>query len=392
MGRDERIVILGAGSTGSSIAYHLSKITKSEIVLVDKGGIASGMTSLSTAIVRTHYSNEIVAKMAFESRKIFESQSQDFGFHRSGLVTVVPKPMKGRMDENVAMLRKIGIREESLTMNDAIKRFPWIKFNADEAISLEPDSGYADPVLTANYFARYAIDSGVKFLKEEVSKIEENNGHGKVIFRSGREIEGSKLVLCTNIWTNKILGESGFGSSDLLPLKVSPHPVIIYRRPKGISGLLPVVNDLVNRDYYKPEGGTLLSGGNLRSEIDEADEDPDNPPVEVPFDYISDYSERISGRIPQMKNAEYHSSYYGMYDNTPDLHPIIDNLSDLGLPHFYSCVGLSGHGFKLSPSFGRMVANMVTLNTDPVLEYFKLSRFKNGTSVFKTYQGIGTVG
>ena len=93
-----------------------------------------------------------------------------------------------------------------------------------------------------------------------------------------------------------------------------------------------------------------------------------------------------------MKNAEYHSSYYGMYDNTPDLHPIIDNLSVIGLPHFYSCVGLSGHGFKLSPSFGGIVANMVTINTDPVLEYFRLSRFKEGTSVFKTYQGIGTVG
>lgn len=388
----ERIIIIGAGSTGSSVAFHLSKITDSEIILIDRGGIASGMTSFSSAIIRTHYSNEIVAKMAFESRKVFEINKEDFGFHKTGMITVVPSSMKDRMLDNVKMLKNIGIQEQNLTLREARIKFPWLNFAPDEQVSYEPDSGYADPVSTANYFARRAIDSGVKFLKEDVHKIERNQNEGKVVLKGGKEISAKKIILCTNIWTNKLLSESGFEKDVLLPLNVSPHPVILFKRPKNISGLLPVVSDLFHRDYYKPEGETLLSGGNLRSEMDEVNIDPDKPPLEIPFDYISDYSERISNRIPAMSDAGFHSAYYGMYDNTPDFHPIIDSLTGLGLPGFYCCVGLSGHGFKLSPSLGKIVSNLVMEKPDPTLDYFRLSRFKDGDSVFKSYQGIGTVG
>ena len=305
----ERIIIIGAGSTGSSVAFHLSKITDSEIILIDRGGIASGMTSFSSAIIRTHYSNEIVAKMAFESRKVFEINKEDFGFHKTGMITVVPNSMKDRMLDNVKMLKNIGIQEQNLTLREARIKFPWLNFAPDEQVSYEPDSGYADPVSTANYFARRAIDSGVKFLKEDVHKIECNQNEGKVVLKGGKEISAKKIILCTNIWTNKLLSESGFEKDVLLPLNVSPHPVILFRRPKNISGLLPVVSDLFHRGYYKPEGETLLSGGNLRSEMDEVNIDPDKPPLEIPFDYISDYSERISNRIPAMSDAGFHSAY-----------------------------------------------------------------------------------
>ena len=296
MSQYERIIIIGAGSTGSSVAYNLARVTHSEIILVDKRGVASGMTSFSTAIVRTHYSNEIVVKMAFESRRFFEANKEALRFHKTGMLTVVPKMLRSRMEDNVRMLKRLGIREEILDVKEASKRFPWLNFDADEGVSYEPDSGYADPVSTANFFARKATDLGVKFLKEEVHRIEDTQNEAKVVLKSGTEITGTKVILCTNIWTNKLLAQSGLDS--LLPLKVSPHPVVIFKRPNSIMGTLPIVNDLTNRDYYKPEGESLLIGGNLRSELDQVDTDPDKPPLKVPFEYISDYSQRISNRIP----------------------------------------------------------------------------------------------
>ena len=392
MNKDKRIIIVGAGSTGSSVAYHLSKITDSEIILIEKRGIGSGMTAFSSAIVRTHYSNEIVAKMALESRHIFESNRENLGFYRTGMITIVPDSLKDRMEENVSMLKGLGINEQNLTEHEASRKFPWINFDEGEDISYEIDSGYADSVLTANNFAKNAIDSGVKFIRDDVYKIENEQGRGKVVLKDGKIITGTKVVLCTNVWTNKLLSRSGFGEEELLPIKVSPHPVILFKRPNTISGLLPIVSDLVDKDYYKFEGESLLSGGNLRSELDNTNIDPDNPPLEVPMDYVSDYAERISKRIPDMKEAGFHSAYYGMYDNTPDFHPIIDSLTSLGLPNVYCCVGLSGHGFKLSPALGRIVSNLIMDKKDPALGYFRLLRFKNGNSVFKNYEGIGTVG
>jgi sarcosine oxidase, subunit beta len=88
----------------------------------------------------------------------------------------------------------------------------------------------------------------------------------------------------------------------------------------------------------------------------------------------------------------YRRGYAGLYDNTPDQHPIIDELSELGLPGVYCVVGLSGHGFKLAPEFGRIVASLVTDGTfrDYDVSVFKLRRFEEGRLLGGRY-GVSTI-
>lgn len=95
-----------------------------------------------------------------------------------------------------------------------------------------------------------------------------------------------------------------------------------------------------------------------------------------------------------MKNAEFHSSYIGMYDITPDEHPIIGDLSErLGIEGLYCCVGLSGHGFKLCPAFGVMNAEMLLDEEIETFErsHFSLDRFSSGKLLSTKYQGLGSV-
>ena len=227
----------------------------------------------------------------------------------------------------------------------------------------------------------------------EVQKLELDSV-GKVravLLSDGRKIHCSKVVLCTNVWTNRLLSGTKQGCS--LPVWAAPHPVIVMRRPVTYEGVRPVVADFESKAYLKPEGKSFMLVGSLDPAIDAQKVDPEKCPSDVSFEYQSFFAEFASKRIPAMSEGSLHSSYIGMYDMTPDSHPIIDELSEIGLFGVYCCVGLSGHGFKLSPAFGLMVSEMITEKKDLTFDrsFFSLSRFAKGELLLSKYASVGTI-
>jgi len=396
-----RVAIIGAGSTGSSTAYHLSKAGV-PVVLIERDEIGHGMTSRSTAIVRTHYSNEVVARMALYSLKILRDFSSigTSGFIQCGMLILAAEQFRKAIETNVEMLRRIGAAEDVLSKSVAQKSFPDLNLDGlseDGLIVLEPESGYADPVATAGAYAERAREIGAEIiLRNGVKRIEASDGKiSSLLLEDGKKVNCDRVLLCTNVWTNNLLMRSGIEEDDLLPLRAVPHPVVVYRRPLNYQGKRVIVSDYYNKAYYKPEGQSLLFGGSIDASIDSTSVDPDNAPSDVPFEYVSSYSEQISDRIPAMRNAEFHSAYIGMYDITPDEHPIIDNLSTaLGMEGLYCCVGLSGHGFKLCPAFGVINTEMIQGSYKQTFDrsHFALDRFKSGKLLSTKYPGLGSVG
>lgn len=396
----DRTIVVGAGSTGSSTAFHLARLGI-PVTLVDRGEIAHGMTSRSTAIVRTHYSNEIVAKMALYSLKILRGflSVGNSGFTQCGMLILVSDTFTGTVKGNVKMLKKVGIKEVELSRSQTKESFPDLYLeDCGDYFAYEPESGYADPVATAGAYAARARELGADvILRNGVKRLEITDQKiTSILLEDGTRLKCSTVILCTNIWTNKVLSSSGVEDSNLLPIRTVPHPVVVYRRPTGYQGTRVIISDYYSKAYYKPEGQTLLFGGSIDASIDSQTCDPDNPPSDVPFEYVSTYSDQISKRIPAMKDAEFHSAYIGMYDVTPDEHPIIDDLSSsLGIEGLYCCVGLSGHGFKLCPALGMINAEMI-LDKEPTEQafdrsHFALDRFKTGKLLSTKYAGLGTV-
>src|SRR5271169_872059 len=121
----KKVAVIGAGSTGSSTAYHLAK-SGFQVVLIDQGEIGYGMTSRSTAIVRTHYSNDIVARMALYSLRILSDFSLIgvSGFTNCGMLILVPDNFRKPVEQNVRMLQNAGISEVELTKTEGRKMFP----------------------------------------------------------------------------------------------------------------------------------------------------------------------------------------------------------------------------------------------------------------------------
>ncbi|MGD0637970.1 MAG: FAD-binding oxidoreductase [Nitrososphaerales archaeon] len=388
----EDVAVVGAGSTGASVAYHLSKAGH-RVTLIEMDQVGGGMTSRSSANVRTHYSNETLARMALYSLGVLRGM-EGSGFVKSGMLFLVSEEHWAAAERNVAMLRGVGAREDVLDRRDAGRLFPEVEVGDVNHFVLEPESGYADPVSTARTYALMAESLGARVLTNtRVERLSTSGGSSTLFLGDGRTLESQKVVLCTNVWTNRLLAASGVVPADMPPIRAVPHPVIIYRRPEGYLGTRVIVSDYIRRAYYKPEGRSLLYGGSIDAELDKATVEPEECPVQVPEEYVSAYSQSMMERLPAMKDATIQRSFYGMYDTTPDEIPIVDGLAGIGLPGVYACVGLSGHGFKMCPAFGVMVTEMLDGTADGTFERstFSLARFGGGRLTGTNYSGLGSI-
>ncbi|MDA4113262.1 MAG: FAD-binding oxidoreductase [Thaumarchaeota archaeon] len=392
------VAVIGGGSTGSSILYHLARAGSPSPLLIERGpAIASGQTSRSTALVRTHYSVPVVARMALLSYRFFRDFGEllpgyTAGYRETGLLIGVDERSEGSVRENLQMLRQLGIRSDFVDMEQVKEIEPLLDTSGFSAVVHEPQMGYAEPSTTAASFAGAARALGARVLTDTTLIGLSKTAEGYSLSTSGGEVEARQVVLATGVWSGPIFNSLGVP----LPMKPVRHPVAIYGRPQEFQGIRPTVFDFPRSAYFKAEGQNLLFVGSMESELDASSPaaDPDSFDEGVTYEEIEKYSEWTANAFPIMASkGRYERGYSGLYDNTPDQQPIIDELSDFGYPGVRCLVGLSGHGFKLSPEFGRLMASLVMDGRfdDYDVSVFRLKRFETGR-LLKSKYSLSTIG
>lgn len=162
------VVIIGAGSTGSSAAYHLAKMGY-RVAVVDKRGVGQGMTAYSSGIVRAFYSVREVAEMALYSLKFFQGFEREFGgvpaYMRTGLLVIAGDYLR----DNVEMLRSMGGVRIELIDAERVHELIGAEIGEGEVAAWEDDAGYADTTMVANAFATRAKELGASFIVDEPS-------------------------------------------------------------------------------------------------------------------------------------------------------------------------------------------------------------------------------
>ncbi len=394
----DHIVVVGGGSTGTSTTYNLA-ISGKKVTLIDRGSIASGNTGKSSALIRTHYSNPLIASMSIYSQKIISNfQSIGYsGFTRTGMIFPFSEKYADVASENVRMLQSLGANETVIEPEEIKHYFPDTDIDDFGYVAFEPESGYADPVSTSNSFASKAKELGAEILTgRSVESVDSDKNGPFLRFADGKMMRATKIVLATNVWTNDLLERSGVSRSKQLPISASLHSVIYLKRPNAYKGIKPTLWDPPNLSYYKMEGETVTALGSLDPEIDARPIDIHAVIPETAADeYVEDYVERLMKRLPGMQDAVPYATVTGIYDMTPDGQAIIDDLSSSGLDDVYVCAGLSGHGFKLSPAYGKIVSDMLGgINSGSAIfnwKEFSAERFKTGNLIKSRYDKIGTI-
>lgn len=387
--RSTDYLVIGGGSTGTSVLYNLAKKGEKCMLVDSRPQVAAGQTARSTALVRTHYSNPIVARMALLSFRYFQRFSDNVdggacGFVETGLLVCADEKFEKGLAQNIEMFKEVGIVSRVIDRDEARRLEPQLKTDTFTSIAYEPQSGYADPVLTASTFASAASARGAtQLLGTEVTDIR-RTGEGLSVLTTSGEVKAKKVLIASGVWSESLFKKLRIK----VPLWVVRHPVAVFRRPEEYGGIRPLIFDFPREFYYKPEGKNLFFAGSLESELDKHHQDPDNYEVDVSFEEVTKYAGGLGAVLPALaERGVYQNSYTGLYDMTPDQQMIIDEFSSDGYEGLYSCVGLSGHGFKLCPEFGRVMADLMTEGRfdDYDVSAFRRDRFERGTTFSSRY-------
>jgi len=379
------IVIVGGGCIGCSIAFHAARLEKDlKIILVEREHVGWGATSKSTAIIRQHYSNAPTARMALESLKAFENFGDivggQAGFTKTGFILAVGPKDEGHLRRNVEMQQAVGI-ETSIIGPKEIERFqPGANVKDITSAAFEPRSGYADPSLTTKSFAEAAERLGVKILERtRVLEIREKAGNIIGVKTEHGEITADRVVNAANVWANQIMPKT----HSKLPIRALREQSCVFLKPSEFSTKLTVWGDFLSGFYFCPRGAERVVVGSLEPNLPEL-ADPDNCEG-VDYGTVVSYSEKLFNRFPAMALGKWERGWSGPYDVTPDWHPILDESKEIeGL---YIAAGFSGHGFKLCPSIGRLMAEFLVKGKRPEeLKMFSASRFAEGRQVTGQYE------
>ena len=399
MTRSADVVVVGAGIVGASIAYQLARRGAS-VVALDKGrGPAEGSTGASSSICRCRYTYPEVVRLAFHGQTAYGNWAEFTGLAepRSGLERVGVLWMMGedsdKVEADADKLRSQGVEAENLGPGDVNDLFPALSTCAEPfdltgeeehqcregaAFLFESNGGYADPV-SANQDlieATRARGGEVLFDSRVTGVIEESGRVAGVLLADGEEISAGLTVNAAGPWCNQLNALAGLDLSwTLTPTRVQT----VYRTwPKGL-GPLPVGADSSTGIYFRPEsrGSQVLVGSVLPEDEEEVVADPDDFKRVPDADFTEMKLAALHHRVPDLEARGMPTGIAGLYTiNREDVHPVV---GPTGLEGFWVANGFSGHGFKLAPAIGSMIAQEVTgeqgdFDTDVPMSFFGVDR------------------
>ncbi|MEX3816318.1 NAD(P)/FAD-dependent oxidoreductase [Paraburkholderia sp. BR13439] len=389
------VVVIGAGVIGTSVAFHLQKLGARNVLVLDRATIGAGTTSQSSGILRTHYSVKENVELARKSWSMFNDfaaylgdEEASCGLVKCGYMIVSAdneklEPLRASLEQQKAQ----GIPLELLDAQQAKERMPIATFDDAALIGYEPEAGFADAYLTATSFARAARRGGVT-IRENVTVNRLLIESGKVVgvSTSVGDFSTGAVISTQNIWTPELAGWTG----RTLPLAPERHAVLALECPEApYTFQMPVFKDLASEGmlYYRSYGGNrmLVSEGVVGEKLSTADTEQGD----IPMDYVVDVGAQVAERFPAYETAGIASSWTGVYDVTPDWNPVLGALP--GIDGLVVGYGFSGHGFKLSPTVGKILAQAALGRPiDVSLKPYSIERFATGELLTGKY-GLGAV-
>ena len=387
-------IVIGSGVVGASTAFHLARLGGLKVCVVERGAICSGGTARSCAIIRSHYSVATNTALTLKSLAIFADfkaylgdREAESGFVNSGYLILAPEgALAETLLANLDKQTGVGAQTTAISKPAARDLHPLLNLDDIGTIGYEPNSGYADPYLTTASFLRAARAGGVRIETIcKVTRILQAGGRVGGVETERGEIHGSIVIAAIGPWSRQLTDPLGID----LPLEVSRHTVLTFKAAEAYGPTLPVIKDLASADkmYVRPaSGGVALVGtGDHGEPIDSADAMDET----VGDDFIIHQGGQIAHRMPHFADAAPTASWVGAYDITPDWNPILGPAGDLAGLHI-AC-GFSGHGFKLAPALGRVLAqSALGLDQDVAIGGYGLDRFAAGKLLVGAY-GAGSI-
>jgi sarcosine oxidase subunit beta len=352
-------IVIGGGITGTSTAYQLA-LRGYRVTLLEKDYLAAGGTGRTGGIIRQHYSNEITARMALRSLSVWQDFDQrvggDVGWTQTGALFVIGSHELEKLRANIALQEQVGINVEFLGAQAVHTLAPYLNVDDIGGAAYEPDAGYADGAMAANAYANRAKALGATILQGvEVAAVCSQAGRITGVETTLGDFSAPVVINAAGPWGAHLAVGAGYDT----PVEASRHQIALFQRPESLDmPQHPIIIDFIRGFYLRSETGHLTLSGAIEASEAAHKVDPDNYVETVDMTFNIDMADRTEHRVPAMRDALVRKGWAGLYDVTPDWHPIIGRMP--GLEGFICAYGFSGSGFKMGPVVGEMTADLAT--------------------------------
>ena len=358
---------------GASTAYHLAQRGMKGIVLLEKEEFfGQGATGRCAGGVRYQFSTEINVKLSIASLPMLErfkaETGQEINYRQCGYLLVATNDKDSEtFRHNVGMQNKLGVPTQFLNGDEVRARLPLMKFDDAVAGTFNQKDGTVDPNSVVMGYINAAQKLGVQaFTGVELTAIDLQGDQIEGVRTNVGEIKTRMVVNAAGPWAGQI-GQMAGVHIPIIPLR---RQMFTTNPLKDVPDDFPFVIDFAQSLYFHREGKGLLVGMSNQNETPGFDQSVDD-------DFELTNLEAAIARMPLLETAQRASRWAGLYEVTPDAHPIYGATNVNG---FYVCAGFSGHGFMHGPISGKLMSEFILdRNFSSVdVSMLDLNRFKEG--------------
>jgi len=367
------IVVIGGGVMGASTAYHLAARGFTNIVLLEKEDFFGlGATGRCAGGVRYQFGTEINVKLSIESLPMLDRFAEEIGqaidIRKCGYLFVLSRSEDVVAFQNsVGMQNRLGVHTQWLNGDEVRHRLPMMRLADVLGGTFNPDDGLVDPNGVVMGYISAAQRLGVKtYTTCPVISISVKDGKVKGVQTPLGEITSAVIVDATGPWAGVTSGLAGVH----VPIDPIMRQWFTTSSIPEIPEDFPFVLDFAQSLYFHREGPGLLTGMSNPNEPASFDQNIDP-------DWELVHMEAAIARLPLLEKAGLVSKLAGLYEVTPDAHPIFGKTPVEG---FYLIAGFSGHGFMHGPIGGKLMAEIILDGEAHTLDVsmLDLARFSEG--------------
>ena len=380
------VIIVGGGILGATTFWELAR-EDVDVLLLDARSFGGQSTAKSGAIVRCHYSSPMMVRMAVRSREALRRLPLLLDcepvYTRTGWLFLVDETDAPLALANAEMQEAEGL--DAVDVDDLQEVLPGVDETGIAYALYEPESGFADPVATTKaYLEAGQRVGGIAREGTRVESIEVDGGNVRGARVGGELLECDALVLAAGPWSARLAAGAGVE----LPLEITREQYVIFETAPD-PAIPCAVSSQIDRVYMRPapdhgDGGVLVGRG-FPKDYEHAD--PDGYDEGVDADFERDVHDRAAVRLPRLASMRAIDGRVGLYDTTPDWHPLLGPVD--GIDGLHLATGGSGHCFKLGPAIGELVAAELLGRklAHAEIASFSVNRFAEDRAFVSTYGG-----
>ena len=365
-----RIVIVGGGIIGCSVAYHLAKLGEKNVVLLERAKLTSGSTWHAAGLVGQLRTSANVTQLLKYSVELYDKLEEETGLAtgwkcNGGLRLACNAERMTEIKRQATTAHSFGLEMHLLSAKEAQHLWPIMDVSDVVGAAFLPTDGQANPADIAQALAKGARMGGVQIIEDcPVTQIEKHNSRVTGVITAQGRIEAEIVVNCAGQWAREIGKLAGVN----VPLVSIQHQYVVTEPIAGVTRNLPTLRDPDRLTYYKEEVGGLVIGGYEPNPIPWAERGiPDGFEFQLlneNWDHFEPIMELAIGRVPALQTAGIKQMINGPESFTPDGNFILGEAPEL--KNFYVGAGFNAFGIASAGGAGRALAEWIAAGEAPM--------------------------